>query len=276
MQERGLCVKSHFGDFVVRPIKATDNPADVGPVNLVLFTVKGYDIEDAARAIQPLIQAGTTVLTLQNGVDIPQRTGKVVGMDHIMAGVTYVYSTVEAPAVIHQTSSFHRIVFGQLDHKRTDTADSVLEVLKRSGASVELTDDIHKELWGKFIFMGAMSGIASVVRLSTGDLRSVPEARSLLLESMREIEAVAHALKVNLDLHVVEQKLTLIDSLDPSSIPSMERDVIAGRRFELESLVGITVRLGEELGVPTPVNRFVYGVLKPSLIRGESGTLSRA
>jgi 2-dehydropantoate 2-reductase len=152
----------------------------------------------------------------------------------------------------------------------------VLEVLKRSGASVELTDDIHKELWGKFIFMGAMSGIASVVRLSTGDLRSVPEARSLLLESMREIEAVAHALKVNLDLHVVEQKLTLIDSLDPSSIPSMERDVIAGRRFELESLVGITVRLGEELGVPTPVNRFVYGVLKPSLIRGESGTLSRA
>jgi len=269
MCRQGLHVKSYFGDFVVNPVKATDDPSQVGPVDLVLFAVKGYDLDQAARDIRPLVGGDTVVLTLQNGVDAAERAGEVVGPEHVMAGVTYVYSMIQSPGVIEQTSNFHRIVFGELDGVRTPRAEAVLEVLKTTGATIQLSTDIQGELWSKLVFMAALGGVGGLVRLPVGHFRDVPETRCMLADAMCEIVAVAHAMGIQLPVGEVEHKLALVDGLNPDSLVSMQRDMMAGRRFELESLVGAVVRYGQELAVPTPVNRFIYATLKPCLLEAQ-------
>jgi 2-dehydropantoate 2-reductase len=269
MRKQGLHVRSYFGDFAINPVKATDDPKRVGTVDLVLLTVKAYDIDQAARAIRPLVASDTVVLPLQNGVDAPQRTAAVVGAEHVMAGVTYVYSMIRCPGVIEQTSNFHRIVFGELHGVRTARAEAVLEVLSSTGATIQLSTDIQRELWRKFVLMAALGGVGTLTRLPVGRFRDVPETRSLVLTSMCEIVAVGRAMGIQLPANEVEQKLAVLDDLNPDSLVSMQRDMMAGRRFELESLVGAVVRYGQELGVPTPVNRFIYATLKPCLLEAQ-------
>jgi len=269
IREHGLHIKSYFGDFALNPVRATDDPSRIGQVDLVFLAVKGYDLDQAARAIRPLVAGDTVVLTLQNGVDAAQRTAAVVGAEHVMAGVTYVYSAIKRPGVIEQTSSFQRIVFGELNGVRTARAEAVLEVLKTTGATIQLSTDIRRELWGKFMLMAALGGVCSVVRLPVGRFRDVPETRWLLATCIREVFAVGLAMGIQFAADEVEQKLHVVDGLDPDSVVSMQRDMMAGRRFELESLVGVVVRYGQELGISTPVNRFIYATLKPCFLKAQ-------
>jgi 2-dehydropantoate 2-reductase len=271
LRENGLQVKSVHGDFTVAPVQATDTPAEVGPVDLVLVCVKTPDTEQAAQAIKPMIGSETTVMSLQNGIDAGERLGAVVGLERIVGAATWISSAIEAPGVIRQYSQFRRIVLGELDGRITARVQAIAEVLRGTGVTVEVTDDILKVLWTKFVFIAAISGIGSVTRLELGDYRSVPETRTLLVGLMREVEAVARAGGVVLEGDVVEQALALVDGFAPDIKPSMQRDVEAGRRSELESLIGVIGRRGRELGVATPIANVVYAVLLPVELRASSG-----
>jgi 2-dehydropantoate 2-reductase len=263
IREKGLQVKSVHGDFLVSPAHATDDPAEVGPVDLVLFMTKTYHTDEAARAIQPMVGKDTVVVSLQNGVDAAERIGAVVGMEHLVGGATWLSAAIEAPGVIGQYSQFRRIALGEFSGKTTPRLQAVADALKATGATVELSDNILKVLWTKFVFIASVSMMGSLTRVTFGEYRAVPEARAVLTEALNEVAAVAVARGVTLDADVVAQTLAFIDSSAPNIKPSMQRDVEAGRVSELESLVGIVVRLGAELGVPTPVMRFAYAVLEP-------------
>lgn len=263
LRANGLQVKSVHGDFTVAPVQATDTPAEVGPVDLVLICVKTPGTERAAQAIKPMVGPSTTVMSLQNGVDAAERIGAVVGMEHVVGGVTWVSSAIAEPGVIHQVSQFRRIVLGELDGRTTPRVQAIVEALEDTGATVGLADDILKVLWTKFVFIASISGVGSLTRLEIGDYRSVHETRALLTSLMREVEAVARAEGVMLDAGVVEQALAIVDGAAPNIKPSMQRDVEAGRRSELESMIGIVGRKGRELGVPTPAADVVYAALLP-------------
>ena len=271
LRENGLQVKSVHGDFTVAPVQATDTPAEVGPVDLVLVCVKTPDTEQAAQAIKPMIGSETTVMSLQNGIDAGERLGAVVGLERIVGAATWISSAIEAPGVIRQYSQFRRIVLGELDGRITARVQAIAEVLRGTGVTVEVTDDILKVLWTKFVFIAAISGIGSVTRLELGDYRSVPETRTLLVGLMREVEAVARAGGVVLEGDVVEQALALVDGFAPDIKPSMQRDVEAGRRSELKSMIGVLGHRGRELGVATPIANVVYAVLLPVELRASSG-----
>jgi len=267
LRANGLQVQSVHGDFVVAPVQATDDPAEVGLVDLVLVTVKTTATDEAARAIQPLVGPDTAVLSLQNGIDAAERIGAVVGLAHLLGGATWVSSVVERPGVIRQVSQFRRIVLGELDGQITPRARAVYEALKGTGATVELSDNIRKVLWTKFVFIAALSGVGAVTRLPVGDYRDVPETRELLVRVMAEVEAIAIASGIPLDADVIEQTLAFVDNAAPTIMASMQRDVAAGRPSELESMIGVIGRKGRELGVPTPAADMVYAALLPGELK---------
>ena len=263
LRTNGLQIKSIHGDLAVKPVKATDNPSDIGPVDLVLFCTKTYHTEEAAKAIQPLVGPQTTVVSLQNGIDAAERIGKLVGMGHLLAGATWISSFVESPGVIKQVSTFRRVVVGEMNGSTSPRLQAVYEAFKPTGIAIETSDNILKVLWTKFVFIAAVSSFGSLTRLPMGDYRSVPETRAKILNLMQEVRALAEAVGVTLDSDVVEKSIKFIDDNLPHIKPSMQVDVENGRRTEIESMIGVIGRKGREKGVPTPIADLVYASLLP-------------
>ncbi len=271
IQENGLRVKSIHGDFHVKPAQATDDPAQIGPVDLVVFCTKTYTTDEAAEQIKPMVASETTVLPLQNGIDAADRIGAVLGMEHMIGGATWISSAVEAPGIIKQVSQFRRVVVGELDGQVTSRVKSIHKAFEETGTTAELSENILKILWTKFVFISTASSLGSLTRLPIGEYRSVPETRVMMTSLMREVEAVARAQGVELDEDVVQKSLDFIDNAAPQIKSSMQLDVEAGRRSELEAMIGVIGRKGSELGVPTPVADMVYASLLPGEIAARQG-----
>ncbi len=271
MRTNGLQVKSIFGDFTVSPVQATEDPAEVKDVDLILFCVKTYGTDEAAEAIRPAVGPRTAVLSLQNGVDAVERIGKVVGVEHVIGGATWLSSAVEAPGVVKQVSQFRRVVFGELDGTRSERIQTIYEVLKNTGITVEVSENILKILWTKFVFISAASSLGSLTRLPMGDWRSVPETRTMATALMREVESLARSQGIALDEDVVQKSLDFIDNSAPHIKASMQLDVERGRRTELESMLGVIGRKGREWNVPTPVADLIYASLLPVELRARKG-----
>jgi 2-dehydropantoate 2-reductase len=263
IQKNGLQVKSIHGDFTVSPAKAAGDPAQIAPPDLILFCTKTYSTDEAARAIKPVVGKETAVLSLQNGVDAAERIGKVAGMEHMLAGATWISSAVEAPGIIKQVSDFRRVVLGELDGRLTSRARAVYEAFKETGITAELSENILKVLWTKFVFISSASSFGSLTRLPMSDYRSVPETRALILRLMGEVEAVARAQNVALDADVVEKSLAFMDNAAPHIKASMQLDVESGHRTEIESMIGVIGRKGRERGIPTSVADMIYASLLP-------------
>ena len=263
IRQHGLRIESIHGDVTIAPARATDQLAQIGPVDLALFCVKTYATEQLAAELAPLLASSTVVLSLQNGVDAAERIGKLVGMEHMLAGATWISSAVEAPGVIRQVSQFRRIVLGELDGSLTPRLQAVYQALHKTGITVETSTDIAKVLWTKFIFISAASSLGSLTRLALGDYRAVPETRSLAIQLMREVEAVARAQGVALEPDVVEKSLDFIDQAAPTIKASMQNDIAAGRRTEIEAMIGLIGRKGRAAGIPTPAADMIYAALLP-------------
>lgn len=269
IRDKGLKVKSVHGDFTVSPAKATDTPAEVGPVDMVLFATKTYQTDEAAQSITPMVEQNTVVVSLQNGIDAAERIGKVVGMKHMLGGVTWLSAAIEAPGLIGQYSQFRRIALGEFSGELTPRLKATFDVLKTTGATVEVSNTILKVLWTKFVFIAPVMAMGSLTRVTFGEYRNVPEARAVLTDSISEVAAVAKAKDVTLDKDVVDTTLAFIDSSAPGIKPSMQRDVESGKPSELESMIGVVVRMGAELNVPTPAMKFAYAMLKPGELKAQ-------
>ncbi len=271
IQENGLQIKSIFGDFHLKPAKATDNPAQIGPVDLILICTKTYDTDDSVQKIKPIVGKETTVLSLQNGVDAVERIGNVLGVEHIVAGATWISSALEAPGVIKQMSDFRRVVLGELNGQRTPRIQAIYEAFKQTGITVELSENILKILWTKFVFISSASSFGSLTRLPMAEYRTIPETRALIISLMREVEAVARAQGAALDANVVEQALGFMDNAAPHIKASMQLDVESGHRTEIESMIGVIGRKGRQRGVPTPVADMIYAALLPIELKAQGG-----
>jgi 2-dehydropantoate 2-reductase len=262
MQSDGLRVESMHGDFAVRPAQATDDPAEVGPVDLVLVTVKSYDLEAAAEAARPLVGPGTAVLPLLNGLDAAERLAALLGEEHVLAGLTHISSSVAAAGVIRQISPVRRITFGERDGGISPRAERIRDALTASGAEVLLTPAIDVALWEKFIFIASISGVCCLARQPTGPVLGTAETRQLYVDALREVEAVGQARGIALPPDIVERSLQLAAGFAPETKPSLLVDLEAGRRLELEAMSGTVVRYGREAGVETPVHSVIYAALK--------------
>ena len=270
IRSQGLQVRSVFGDFRVSPAQATDNPAKAGVVELVVFATKTYHTDEAAQLIKPMVGRDTMIISFQNGVDAAERIAQIVGVEHLLGGATWLSAAIEEPGVIGQYSRFRRIVLGELDGRTTPRAQVLFEIFKSTGATVELVSNIEQVLWTKFVFISAISALGSLTRVTMGEYRGVREARGVLTEAIKEIVAVARAKGVSLAPDVPAGTLKFIDESAAGIKPSLQRDIDAGRMSALESMIGIVVRLGEKLGVATPVMGLAYAMLKPGELKARA------
>jgi 2-dehydropantoate 2-reductase len=271
IRQNGLRVESIFGDFEVTTAEATDNPARVGAVDLVLICTKTYDTDEATRAILPMVSRATTILSLQNGVDACDRIGKVAGMEHMLAGATWISSAVVEPGVIKHVSRFRRVVLGEPSGRMTSRAQAVAAAFSDTGVEAEASDNIQGVLWQKFVFISAASGFGSLTRLPIGAYRAVPQTRERIVALMREVEALGRAAGVDLPPDAVDKALEFMDNASPNIRASMQLDVEAGRRTELESMIGVIGRMGRHLGVPTPTADMIHDTLLPVDLQAEKG-----
>ncbi len=265
IRERGLLVWSPLGDFSSHA-SAEDDPSRVGPVDLVLFAVKTYDLETAASRLPSLIGPETVVLTLQNGIEAPEQVARVIGERHVVGGATYIGTALVAPGIIEQTGTHRRIVLGEVFHPGTDLSPRVASLaaaLAAADVQVEPSADARAPLWEKFIFLASLAGFCAAARVPTGGIWNDPHGRAQVIEAAREIERVARAEGVPVVPDVVDRTVRYCDALPPAMRPSMFIDISAGKPLEVEALQGAVVRRGARLGVPTPIMSTLYAVLKP-------------
>jgi 2-dehydropantoate 2-reductase len=263
IRKNGLTLESAHGDLHLAKVNATDKPAEVGPVDIVLFAVKLWDTESAAEQALPLLGPATRVVSLQNGVDSYERIAPIVGADRAIAGVTYVITLIDRPGVIKQTSQFQSIICGTIDGRPDAPLKAFVDAAKSAGIDITLSPNIERDRWQKFIFLSATSGATSVTRSSMGPILADPDTRALFRAIMAETFAVGRAKGVALDDDFVEQRMAFADKNVPASMKaSMANDLDRGNRLELDWLAGRVKQLGRELKVPTPVNDTIYAALK--------------
>ncbi len=268
IQTQGLRVDSIKGDFIIRPAQATDNPAEVGTVDVILVGVKAWDVPEAAQLMRPMVGPETFVVPLENGVEAPDQLAAVLGREHVLGGLCKIISAIVAPGHIRHAGIDPYIAFGELDGRKSERAERLRQAFAKAiGVTAEVSPDIQAAMWEKFVFIAAISGVGAVTRAPAGVLRSLPETRQMLEQAMREILAVARARGVALADEVIPQTMAFIDALPANGTASMQRDILSGRPSELEYQNGTVARLGRELGVPTPVNAFIYASLLPQELR---------
>ena len=264
MRERGLTIQSaFFGEYQV-PTTAVSDPAGTGIADLVLFCTKTYDVEAAAHLIRPCVGPDTVVLTVQNGVDIPDRIGQILGAEHVLGGVAWIGGHIEAPGVIvHRTrGGSGSLTFGELDGGGSDRVETLRADLERVGIEAIVDQNIRLNLWEKFVAMCANSAVTAVTRELTGVIFANATTTALYRGLMEETAAVGRACGVPIADGYVDKRLASLQAM-PSFRASTAVDLLAGRRLETEALNGTVVRLGKECGVPTPLNFAMYACLGP-------------
>jgi 2-dehydropantoate 2-reductase len=259
MQQKGLRVESPLGEIHLRYVSATETPADVGFVDLVVFAVKAYDTDSAAAAIVPLVGPATRVVTLQNGVDSVDAVARIVPRSQVVGGTTYLAALIERPGVIVHLGSVTRVIVG-------GHGDAMIEALRATcvrtgGIDLETVADIDQVLWTKFVTVSAFSGATSLMRAGVGPILGDPESRIFLEQLRDEGVAVASAAGRPMPHDYPERTMSYWGSFPPEMRSSMANELAQGRPIELSWLPGRMHALGNELGVPTPAHSAVYRAL---------------
>ena len=264
MKAKGLTLKSPLGDATIK-VRAAEDPADLGDAEIVLFAVKLWDTESAAERIRPLVEKGGIVIPFQNCVESIERVGKVLGPGRVMGGAAYVAGRIAEPGVIVQTGQMARLRFGPVLPAHKKPAEAFLAACKEAKIDCELTDDIVRVLWEKFVLLVAVSATTTVTRRNVGTVRADPDLKWLLEACMRETWALGRKKGVKLADDLVEQTLKFVEGLPAEMRASMAADLEAGGKLEAPWLSGAVARMSREAGLEAPANRAVFAALKPYL-----------
>jgi 2-dehydropantoate 2-reductase len=260
MRSEGLRIEGPDAIFLPR-VNATDNPDEIGTVDFVMLCVKLWDTEAALRQIRPLVGPETTIISFQNGVLKDQYLRAAYGESHLMGGVGYVATTIDRPGVIRQTGPMQRLLFGEFDGSRSNRGQALLEACLAGGIKAELSENILREIWQKYVFLVGLSGTTTTIRKPIGPIRENPQTRAFLLDVMSEVVAVGRAHGVDLPEDYAQVRLQLADDVAHDMTSSMHHDLERGNRLEVRWLAGGVVELGRAKSVPTPLNRAIADIL---------------
>jgi len=262
MQKEGLHIASPLGDLHLPSVQATDRPQAIGPVDVVLFTVKLYDVDASAATLSPLIGPDTVVITLQNGVDAMDMVAKHVGADHVAGGAAYIVVVIDKPGHLRHTAA-QQLVFGERDSRRSDRLVAFEQAGIRAGFQAKASTDVQSLLWTKFVRLATWSGMTTATRSPMGVVRDTPETYDMMIAAIEEAIAVGTAKGVKFPPDLMESTINQIKTFPAASKSSMLEDFERGRRLELPWLSGAVVRIGKEVGVPTPIHQFITTILTP-------------
>lgn len=263
IKQYGLRVQSPAGDFDIKPARATDDPGEVGKVDLILFCVKSYDAIEAANIIKPMISPNTAILPVLNGVDHIDQLIDICGAEHVLGGVAVIGANISEPGVITHYA-FNSLTFGEITGGISSRCKAMEQALAVDGIVPEAVSNIVERMWWKFSGMCGVGGVFAVMRGNKETIFGFDETRSLIHQAITEVILVAQAQGFQLSDSIPDDILTEIaNNAPPQYKPSILVDLERGNRLEIEALNGSLSRYGKEMGVLTPVNDFIYACLKP-------------
>lgn len=260
---KGLKVIGPRGDMHIHPATATDDPATIGEVDVVLFCVKLYDAETAAERIRPMVGPKTMIVSVMNGVDGPDRIGAVLGRDKVLGGAAYASAKIDEPGVVSYRSDNSMLMFGEMTGGVSDRALAFRDICRAAGFDSDVSEDIEATLWNKFVVLATNAGLTTLVRKPAATVYGDPDLKALAVEMMREVKMIADAKGIAVAPDIIERSVAMTETFPPNMYASMYHDLAAGRRIEVESFSGLIAKLGRELGIPTPHHATVYACLKP-------------
>jgi 2-dehydropantoate 2-reductase len=262
IRRNGLVIETDTGASThIANARVADDPATLGPADLVIIAVKLRDTEAAAAAVRPLMQPGTTVLSLQNGVTKDDVLRREFGSEALIGGVTYVATRIARPGVIGQTGSVQRVVIGEYDGSASERIQALHGWLVRAGIDAEISSDIRRTLWEKFVFLVGLSSTTATMHARLGAILANPQTRAFFLDLMREVVTVGRALGVALPPDFAEQRLAFAHTMPQDMTSSLKHDLDAGRPLEIEWLAGAVATLAKPHAIPTPLCRAVWDIL---------------
>lgn len=265
IRSKGFSLVGPAGDIHLPEAVATDDPSTVAPVDVVLFCVKLFDTEAAARAIEPLLARGGICISLQNGVDGQHRIGAVVGANRVLGGLAFVSAVIEAPGTVRYNSANPALEFGEADGSPSDRTVRLRDACIAAGFGATVVKDIRAAQWNKFIGLSTNAALTALARRPAGVVYHDPDLLEIARQGFAEAAAVARAVGIELPDDIVDSLVKKHQGFPADMYASMYHDLNRGKRLELESLSGLVVRKGRELGVPTPVHAMAYACLKPFL-----------
>jgi 2-dehydropantoate 2-reductase len=263
IRECGLAIESARGNATIKNALATDDPATLAPCDVIMFCVKLWDVESAARQIAPLVAKGGVVIPFQNGLASHEILARTLGGAHLLGGVAYIGATVRAPGVIAHTGTMARLRIGAFPGGPADRAAAFVDACIQAGIDTELSADIERALWEKFCFLSAFSGCTCLIRRPIGAVRSDPDVRAVFESAIREGWAVGCKRGVALADDYVAQQLAASDAFPADMNSSMLNDLNAGNRLEAPWLSGAVARMAGESGLPAPVSATLFAAVKP-------------
>jgi len=261
----GLRVVGPLGDFTVKA-PAESDPARIGPVDVVVHTVKTYDNASAIPLIRPLLGTDTSVLTLQNGVDSAEEIAAVVGEAATIGGSTYIATGIESPGVIRQTGTHRRVVLGEYFNPKAEISArvrTIADAMTAADIHAEAVADARHTVWEKFTYLAPFAAFTGAARLPIGPLWSDDYIQQMFLDAVEEVADVARAHGVKLPADHRARVFEYAIKLPASTRSSLLIDLSQGKRIEVEALQGSVVRRGANVGVKTPIMSALYAVLKP-------------
>ena len=270
IRDHGLKVDSIKGSFVVVPSLTTSDPKEVGFVDAVILGVKAWQVIDAAESMRPMIGPNTFVVPMQNGVEAPGQLASVLGENAVVVGLGGLISYISGPGHIVHQGGEPFVSFGEVDDSTTERTHRLLEAFRNAGVTANIPDNVHAALWAKLAFMAANSGVGAITRVPSGQWRNLEGSWDMAKQVVQEVLAVAVEKGVEMPTDAFASAISRLQGSPPDGTSSMQRDLMNGKPSELAVQNGGVVRLGLEVGVPTPVNTFIYHSLLPQEIRARN------
>jgi 2-dehydropantoate 2-reductase len=290
MQQHGVRVKSSEGDFEARP-RVVGTLEEAGPADVVFLGVKAHSLPHLAPQLKPVLGPDTTVVSTQNGVpwwffqgwEGPMKDLRLERVDpggvvaaaidvrRVVGSIVYFSTEIVEPGVILHVAG-NRITLGELDGARSERTRTIAEALIASGLRAPITTHIRQEIWVKILGNVAFNPISALTGATLAQIVRAPEACDVVRHIMREAEAVATRLGLEMPI-TIDKRIAGAEKVGEHKT-SMLQDLEAGRPLELEAVVGAVVELGERLGLPMPHTRTVYACAK-LLAQGRASTMTR-
>ena len=255
-------VKSILGNFHVYPT-ATDDYSVIKNADLIILSVKSWQIESIAEQFKPFLKVGAMVLPLQNGADNANRLSTILSADQILAGLCRIVAKIESPGIIDHFGYEPEILFGEMDNSKSERVSQIHEVFTKAGFKNNISPDIQRDIWLKFLFITSISAMGALTRSVLGIMREDAFIREKILKTAEEIVTIGQALGIDINEDDIQNCFNIIDSIDYNTTMSLQRDMMEEKPSELENFNGYIVKKGLELDIETPVNDFIYYTLLP-------------
>ena len=262
MKQNGLTVNSVDGSFKIYPVQVIDCIDKIVNPDLIIFSVKTYDTETVAKQLKNTVLDKTIILTFQNGIDNDIKIGKYIKNNHIHPGIAYIISAKGEDGVINQTGGLKRLIFGSRKGQNNKYLKNIYEIFKSSKIDTILSENVETELWKKFIFINAFSGITAMCRATIGDIRRDKYSYDLYKRCVTETITVAKNLNIKLSKTIYKDIINITEGTELNSKSSLLIDIENSRKNEIEILNGKVVELADKLKIDVPINKAIYSSIK--------------